>query len=268
MLNVLIVTQDDPFYVPIFFKELLKDDISRKFNLKGIIIQRPLGQKSFKKLIRQMLDFYGLKNFVVIGTEFVAYKLLNYMAVKIFRGKFPGVFSVEHIILKKNLNIISIKNINSQDSLNHLNSMDIDVIFSVAASQIFKKGILELPKIGCFNIHTAKLPKNRGMMPNFWSLYNYDKEPVSAITIHKMDEALDDGEILIQQEFDLEPDKSLDSLIRKTKRMSADLFLKAVNLISSNKVVLLENDAKNATYNTFPRKEDVLRFKQKGLRLR
>jgi methionyl-tRNA formyltransferase len=268
MLNLLIVTQDDPFYVPIFFKELFKNDLSRKFNLIGIIIQPPLGKKSKKKLMIQMLNFYGLFSFIILGVKFVTYKLLNYIAIKVFNGKFPGVLSVEHILKKKNQNIIHIKNINSTESLKYLKSLNVDVIISIAASQVFKKKILELPKLGCFNIHTAKLPKNRGMMPNFWSLYNYDNEPLSAITLHKMNETLDDGEILLQEEFNLNPKESLDSLIRRTKKMTVNVFLNAIDLMSKGNINLLKNDSQYATYNTFPSKEDVRKFKEKGLRLR
>lgn len=268
MLNVLIATQDDPFYVPIFFRELLKTDISKKFILKGIIIQPPLGKRSFKKLFIQMFNFYGWNSFLVVGIKFTLFKCLNYVAVKVFDGKFPGMFSVEHILRKNSQNIIDIRNINSPSSLEFLKNFNIDVIFSIAASQIFKQDILELPSKGCYNIHTSKLPKNRGMMPNFWSLYNYDSEPVSAITIHKMNEKLDDGEILVQHDFNLNPNNSLDSLIRKTKKMSAEIFIKAIELLDKREQNFIYNDAVQATYHTFPNKEDVRKFKAKGLRIR
>ncbi len=268
MLKVLLVTQDDPFYIPIFFKELFKVDISRKFELLGIIIQPPLGKKSIKKLIFQMLDFYGLFNFLLLGTKYAIYKLFNTLALRVFNGKFPGVFSVEHILRKKDLRIIQIKNINAKESLDYLSGFNPDIIFSIAASQVFKKGILELPNIGCFNIHTSKLPKNRGMMPNFWSLYNYDKDAYSAITIHKMNENLDDGEILLQKDFKLDPNESLDTLIRRTKKLSAEIFLQAIDLLNNNKIDFIKNDSTMATYNSFPKKDDVLRFKAKGLKIR
>lgn len=268
MLNILIVTQDDPFYIPVFFKKLFETDISSKFNLQGIVIQPPLGKKKFKKLILQMLNFYGFFSFLILGIKFVVFKILNFIAIKIFDGKFPGIFSVEHILRKKNKKIINIKNINSEKSLKFLKDMNIDVIFSIAASQIFKEGILKLPKLGCYNIHTSKLPKNRGMMPNFWSLYNYDSDPISAVTIHKMNEALDDGNILLQEEFNLDKNESLDSLIKRTKNLSVDVFFKAVEIINQGEPKLLKNDSSKASYNTFPTKEDVSRFKGKGLKLR
>jgi len=47
-----------------------------------------------------------------------------------------------------------------------------DVIFSVSAPQILKKNLIKLPNWGCINVHTAKLPEYRGMVPNFWAMYH------------------------------------------------------------------------------------------------
>lgn len=268
MLKILLVTQDDPFYVAIFFKELFKHKISDLIELVGVVIQPPLGKKSKKKLIKQMIDFYGYWNFFVIGIKYVLFKMMNKLAIKLFRGNFTGSFSVEHILLKNNVKIIELKNINSKDSLEYLRSFNLDVIFSIAASQIFKENILDLPKIGCFNIHTSKLPKNRGMMPNFWSLYNYENDPISAVTIHKMNVELDDGAILLQKYFNLDPRESLDSLIKRTKKLSVEAFIEAINTLAEKNIKLVTNDSNYASYNTFPTKEDVKKFKSKGFRLR
>jgi methionyl-tRNA formyltransferase len=268
MLKILLVTQDDPLYVSIFFKELFRHNLSNQFELIGVIIQPPLGKKSKQKLIKQMIDFYGYSNFFILGIKYAVYKILNTISIKLFKGKFPGAFSVEHILLKNNVKIIEVKNINSKESVQYLNSLNLDIIFSIAASQIFKKDVLNIPKIGCFNIHTSKLPKNRGMMPNFWSLYNFEHENTSAVTIHKMNETLDDGEILFQKLFNLDSKETLDSLIRRTKKLSVIAFLEALEILRKNNINYIVNDSKYATYNTFPTKGDVTRFKAKGYRLR
>ncbi|MCU0344099.1 MAG: hypothetical protein MUF28_09795 [Ignavibacterium sp.] len=266
-LKILLVTQDDPFYVSIFFKELFKRNFSDQFDLIGVVIQPPLGKKSKMKLFKQMLNFYGYKSFFLIGIKYVIYKVLNLISLKIFKGNFPGSFSVEHTLLKNNVRILELKNINSPESIENLKSLNLDIIFSIAASQIFKENILNLPKIGCFNIHTSKLPKNRGMMPNFWSLYDYENDPISAVTIHKMNKDLDDGEILLQKYFNLDPKESLDSLIKRTKKLSVVAFLEAIKKLNDGDITFSVNDSKYATYNTFPTKEDVKRFKIKGYRL-
>ena len=105
-------------------------------------------------------------------------------------------------------------------------------------------------------------------MPNFWSLFNYENDSISAVTIHKMNETLDDGEILLQKYFNLDPKESLDSLIRRTKKLSVVAFLEAIKILKSNIINFIVNDSKFATYNTFPTYEDVKRFKAKGYRLR
>ncbi|MBK7630773.1 MAG: formyl transferase [Ignavibacteriales bacterium] len=268
MLKILLVTQDDPFYVSIFFKELFKHSLTEKFELVGVIIQPPLGKKSMKKLIKQMFNFYGFWNFLSLGIKYVVYKIFNLVSVKLFSGNFPGFFSVKHILLKKKIKIFELKNINSKESLDFLRSFNLDIIFSIAASQIFKDDVLNLPELGCFNIHTSRLPKNRGMMPNFWSLLNFENDPISAVTIHKMNKELDDGEILFQQHFDLDPKESLDSLIRRTKKLSVNVFLEAIKILKNGEVNFLVNDSRYATYNTFPTKDDVKRFRTKGYRLR
>jgi methionyl-tRNA formyltransferase len=268
MLKILLVTQDDPFYVPIFFRELFKHNLSNHFELVGVIIQPPLGKKSKHKLIKQMIDFYGYSNFFFLGIKYAVYKVWNAISIKLFKGNFPGAFSVEHILLKNNVKIIEVKNINSKESLQYLSSLNLDIIFSIAASQIFKKDILNIPKIGCINIHTSKLPKNRGMMPNFWSLYNFELDTTSAVTIHKMNETLDDGEILLQRIFNLDPRETLDSLIRRTKELSVIAFLEAIEILRKDNIKYIVNDSKYATYNSFPTKHDVTSFKAKGYRLR
>ena len=63
--------------------------------------------------------------------------------------------------------------------------------------KFLRKKILDAPKYGCINYHTALLPKYRGRQPLFWALLNNEK--TTGITIHKMDEFIDKGELIIQK---------------------------------------------------------------------
>lgn len=100
-LNILFITQDDPFYVPYFFLEFIDIFNDPDICIKGIVIQTPLGKKSFANLAKQMFDFYGIVDFVRLGIHYTTTKIFNLVAIKIFKGKFWGVFSVEHLLLKK-----------------------------------------------------------------------------------------------------------------------------------------------------------------------
>jgi len=65
----------------------------------------------------------------------------------------------------------------------------------------------------------------------------------------------------------LNPEESLDTLIKRTKKMSAELLLKVVEMLVNGELTFLQNDSEQASYNTFPNKEDVKRFEAKGLKL-
>src|ERR1039457_1501507 len=106
MLKILFVTQDDPFYIPYCFREFDRIFHDEDVQIEGVVIQEPLGKKSLKNLVTQMLDFYGWGNFILLGIKFAVYKVLNSIAIKGFKGKFPGSFSVEHYLLKHNWKII------------------------------------------------------------------------------------------------------------------------------------------------------------------
>lgn len=266
-MRFIIVTQDDPFYIPHFFKEFDRIFIDKNLELLGVVIQTPLGKKSLYELIIQMYNFYGFYGFIKIGLKYSIYKLLNIIAVKIFKGRFPGVFSLKHFLLKKNYKILDITNINSKKSVEQLKEMNLDLIVSVAASQKFREKVISIPKFGCINIHNSRLPKNRGMLPNFWALYNSDTTPLSGITVHKMNASLDDGPIVLQEDLLLDSKESLNKLIIRTKKRNAHLILRAVKMFIGGEPPLLQNDSSLATYNTFPTKKDVELFKKKGLKL-
>jgi methionyl-tRNA formyltransferase len=266
-MNIVFVTQDEPFFVPHFFVEFfahLRDD---RIKVSGIVIQAPLGNRSLARLMRQMLDFYGGPHFIRVGARYVGFKLMNAIAVGLFRGRFPGMFSVEHFLLKNHLGILRCEDVNSAAFVDRLRSLDLDLIVSVAASRKFGKELLSVARYGCINVHNSRLPRNRGMLPNFWSLYHYETEPVSGMTVHAMNDSLDDGPIVLQEDLRLDPAESLDSLIVRTKRLNAHLVLRALSLYHRGTPPLTPNDRAHATYNRFPTRADVERFRAKGLRL-
>jgi methionyl-tRNA formyltransferase len=260
-LKVLFVTQDDPFYVRLFFDGFFRnyeslDDIS------GVVIAHAMGKKSYAKLARQMYDFYGLVDFMRMGVKYAFNKMLVHLP-NIFRKN--GGFNLAQLCSKYGVPFFYESRINSIDFLNKVKGMNIDLIISVAAPVIFGEDIIGLPKYGCINIHNAKLPKYRGMMPNFWQMYHNEKK--AGITIHEINPKIDDGRIVLQKEVDIRPDETLDSLIRRTKGIGAHLMIEAIDQIKSGAVHYMENRADEGSYFSFPAKEDVREFKRRGKRI-
>jgi len=259
-MKILFITQEDPFYIKIFFEKFL-ENFKDKEEIKGVVICRTMG-KSFKKLITQMYNFYGPLDFVRMGFRYVRNKIL---ANCLGMTKYKKFYDLKQVLKFYNIPVIRCSNINNGDFISSLRNMEIDLIISVAAPQIFKEQILSLPKLGCINIHNAKLPSYRGMLPNFWNMYNDEK--YSAITIHTMDNKIDQGKIILQKEFEIEPGESLDSLIKRTKAIGALYMIDAIEKLRKGWIEFQAVPDVPPSYYSFPSREDVRVFRKKGKRL-
>ncbi len=267
-LNVIFVTQDEPFFLPLFFNEFNRVHTDNEINVLGAVILAPLGESSIFSLAKRMYSFYGLFNFFRVGFRFAVYKALNLLAVHCFKGKFPGTFSVRHSLLKNGYQIFSFSDVNAEEFINFVKENEIDLLVSVGGSQKFRSQILTAPKLACINVHNAKLPKNRGMLPTFWAMFQYDEDSSTAMTVFKMDENLDSGEIILQENVQLNPHgESLEELIIKMKKKNAPLLMKAIQMFKNGTPPLHPNDDSKATYFSFPKSEDVKKFKSKGYKL-
>lgn len=260
-LKILFITQDDPFYVRLFFEEFFAR-YPRLQEIAGVVIARAMGKKSYTALARQMYRFYGPVDFVRMGTRY---------AVKKLSARIPGRFAknggrtLGQLCGQYGVPVIHESRINAPDFLKTVKAMNVDLIVSVAAPVIFKEAIIRLPRYGCINIHHAPLPKYRGMMPNFWQMYHGERRV--GMTVHEINPKIDDGRIILQREVDIEPDESLDSLIKRTKRLGAHLVIDAIEAIRAGTVEYRENRAEEGSYFSFPTREDVREFKRRGKRI-
>ena len=259
--RILFITQDDPFYVRLFFEEFFKTYRSLD-EIAGVVIAQAMGKKSVFELARQMYDFYGSLDFLRMGLRYAAYKSL---AVAPTFLKANGHYTLEQLSRYYELDVIHQSDINAKPFLTKLEGMNLDLIISVAAPVIFKRNLIELPKHGCINIHHAPLPKYRGMMPNFWQLYHGEKSV--GMTIHEINPGIDDGRIILQKDVDIRPEETLDSLIKRTKKIGSYFMVEAINLIKSGSVEYMDNPATEGTYFSFPTREDVKEFKRRGKKI-
>jgi methionyl-tRNA formyltransferase len=154
-------------------------------------------------------------------------------------------------------------NINSVESLNLIRSFNPDLIISIAANQVFKRPLIELPPKGVINLHTALLPKYRGLMPTFWVLKNGETQ--TGVSVFFVDEVIDSGPIIVQKHFDID-DMTQEELIIATKRLGMDAIIESIDKIQKGGYQLIPNHADDATYYSFPTREDVLTFLKVGKR--
>lgn len=260
-LNILFITQEDPFYVRLFFEEFFRN-YPHPEDIKGVVIAPTMGKKSAGKLMKQMYDFYGPLDFLKVGSKYAYYRFCDTISRNLPLKSF---YSIEQVCRKYGVKVMHRAKVNSEDFLSELKQMKTDLVISVAAPQIFKEKLIKLPSRGCINIHNSPLPKYRGMLPNFWQMFNGEKSV--GTTIHFINAGIDDGDILFQKETPIEPGESLDSLIKRTKKLGALFMIDAVLSLKKGPIKPLPNRKDEATYFTFPTKEEAKEFRRRGYRL-
>ncbi len=248
-LRVLIITEDDPLYVIRFFEEFLPA-LPSGIQVIGMTVLEAFDEP-ITKTARRMLRFYGLVDFTRLCAR--------YAMAKLQRRSIPNLASGAGI------EILRTTSVNDPAYLDRVRGLDPDVIMSVAAPEIFQAELLAVPRLGCVNIHSGRLPAYRGMMPAFWQLLA--GESCATVTVHEMVEQLDMGRILATLEFPLRERDRLDRVINGTKRAGAGLMLDVLEQLSTNQVQPRELDLSDSGYHSFPGPEDVRAFRKRGHRM-
>jgi len=263
-MNIIFFTQEDPFYVKVFFDEFFRL-CDRLNEIKAVVISRPMGKKSLSQLAGQMYQFYGARDFVQVGCRFVWKKLMGRRKVRVGRGaELPKTHTVRQLCDAYGLKVFERSDINSPGFQEMIRAYSPDLFISVASPIIFRDALIVIPRLATINIHNAPLPNYRGMLPNFWQLYHGEKQ--AGITIHKIDTGIDTGDIVEQRFVPIDESDSLDDLIVKTKRLGAGMMLEVIEKFRNNTVSCREMPS-GGSYFSFPGRADVLEFKRRGKRL-
>jgi methionyl-tRNA formyltransferase len=260
-LTILIVTQEDPFYIPYFFKSFFKILAQHpgKVLIREVILQ-PSFAESKSAVAKRLLRFYGWIDFARLMARYAGYK----WAVALERlslRKEP--VSIAGMCVRERTPVRVEEDVNDERFIEHVRASGTDLIVSVSAPQIFRETLLKTPRLGCINIHNGRLPDYRGMLPNFWQMLN--SESHSTTTVHTMARKLDAGEVLWEEKTPILPHATLDSLIRETKAKSAGALWHVLEVLAHGKkpVVIREIENKGAYY-TFPKAEHAKALRERG----
>ncbi|MFH1180943.1 MAG: methionyl-tRNA formyltransferase [bacterium] len=133
-------------------------------------------------------------------------------------------------------------------------SEPVDLIIVAAYGKILPKNILEIPKYGCLNVHPSLLPKYRGPSPIQMAILNGDKE--TGVTIMKMDEKIDHGQIISNSKFLISNKFTYKELHDELAKLGAKLLSKTIPDWINGKIKPVPQDETKATYTKIIKKED------------
>ncbi len=139
--------------------------------------------------------------------------------------------------------------VNSDDAVRSIAGYAPDVITVVAYGQILRRAVLEIPRLGCVNLHGSMLPKYRGAAPCQWAIAN--GESVTGVSIIRMNERMDAGDILLARPVDILPEDTGGTLLGRVAEVGAEALCDTVvNLAAGRLTGVPQNDAEA----TFARK--------------
>lgn len=178
---------------PDFAQESLKSLIENNYNVIGVVTNVDKHKGRGMKLIPSPVKEYALEK-----------------GIKIYQPE----------KVKKN-----------QEFIEEIKKLEPDVICVVAYGKILPKELLEIPRLGCINVHGSLLPKYRGAAPIQWAILNGDKK--TGITTMYMDVGMDTGDMILKEEVDIEENETTGELWARLSKIGGKLLVQTLKQIEN-----------------------------------
>ncbi|MBQ3434616.1 MAG: methionyl-tRNA formyltransferase [Selenomonadaceae bacterium] len=157
---------------------------------------------------------------------------------------------------ENNLRVIQPVKVKAPEVVAQLAELKPDLIVVVAFGQILSQAILDIPRLGCINVHASLLPKYRGAAPIEWAMIN--GEQVTGITTMQMNAGLDTGDMLLKSEVKIPDDMILPELRERLMTVGADLLLKTLYELQNGGLQAVKQDDSLSTYAPLLKKDTGL----------
>ncbi len=160
------------------------------------------------------------------------------------RGLKLSQSEVKKYALEHNLPILQPEKLKDEKFIKYLEELSPDIIV-VVAFRILPREVYSLAKLGAFNLHASLLPKYRGAAPINWAIIN--GETKTGVTTFFLDDKVDTGNIIFQEEVDINSDETAGDLHDKLMQIGANLVLKTVHAILNNNAPRIQQSDLKAT---------------------
>lgn len=162
------------------------------------------------------------------------------------RGKKMGMPPVKELALKYDIPVYQPIKARDEEFVQVLRELNPDLIVVVAFGQILPKSILDIPKLGCVNVHVSLLPKYRGAAPINWVIINGEEK--TGVTTMYMDEGLDTGDMILTSEFALNDEITAGELHDIMKEEGALVLKETIDLIAKGEAPRIPQNHEEFTY--------------------
>lgn len=258
-----VFIQDEPFYLPRVLDKYLREfhDSTAGVNIQSVA----QGKRTVAQTAADLYRLYGFRYFQWKLRQYAAYKIKGKLLNDVL-GSTRNCYSVRAVAKKYGVPVTEQMNVNSEEFRKHLRDAKVEFIVSISGTQMYRKDLLAQTPKGIVNCHGALLPKYRGLMPSFWTLANGETE--GGVSVHFVDAKLDNGPILVQRKYRINPTDTLEDVMSRSKDLAAEAIIEAVRLVEAGDYPLIPNDASQATHFSMPTKDDLKKFVAQGRHFR
>ena len=169
------------------------------------------------------------------------------------RGNAMQFPPVKEWAVERGIPVFQPERIRKPENIEEVRKYPADIFVVAAFGQILPEEILNMPRLGCINVHASLLPKYRGAAPIQWSILNGDS--VTGVTIMQMGIGLDDGDILTQVEVPIESEDTGGSLFDKLAIAGGKLCAETMEKLDRGEITPIPQDPEKATHVGMIKKE-------------
>lgn len=162
------------------------------------------------------------------------------------RGRKVAVSPVKQLAVEYGLETLQPEKVSSPEFCDKVRRKGPELFLVAAFGQILNKDFLDIPTWGAINIHASLLPKYRGAAPINWAILNNEKK--TGLTAMRMDEGLDTGPILFQEEVPIFGDETAGQLHDRLAHFSGKFIIEVLRGLAADRFREIPQDEKNATY--------------------
>ena len=248
-MRTVFLAADDPLYLPDFFERVLA---ARADSTAAVYLVPPLyAKQTSASAAWRYFRTFGLAAALHLAARIASAKL---------RGR-----SIASVCRSHGVPCAEAPDVNAPEFLERLRKLEADLVVSVSCPQVFRGPLLSLPPRGVLNVHGALLPKYRGILPGFWMLANGERQ--AGVSVHFVAERLDAGDVCGQESFEIEPGESLDSFLRRSKAIAAQLLLRVLGRLEQGSLQRVPLAVDQGSYFSWPDRGAVARLRAAGHRL-
>jgi len=162
------------------------------------------------------------------------------------RGNKLAFPPVKEKALEYGVQVLQPSKIKTPEFVETLKEIHPDLLVTVAYGKILSKEILDVPPLGCINVHGSLLPKYRGAAPIHWAIIN--GESVTGITTMYTDIGMDTGDMLLKAEIEITDDMTAGELHDRLSVLGAEVLKKTLEKLKNGTLERIPQSEKDATY--------------------